>query len=61
MEEGDNGDDEVDYKNAKVEEIEVGAVELKAEGFHFVDSGKVITFSGKAKLVFFPGIGKPSS
>lgn len=35
--------------------------ELKAEGFHFVDSGKVITFSGKAKLVFFPGIGKPSS
>ncbi|GMI01234.1 hypothetical protein TrST_g7009 [Triparma strigata] len=33
MEEGDKGDDEVDYKNAKVEEIEVGAVELKAEGF----------------------------
>jgi len=35
--------------------------ELKAEGFHLVDRGKVITFAGKAKLVFFPGIGKPSS
>ena len=35
--------------------------ELKAEGFHFVGRGKVITFTGKAKLVFFPGIGKPNS
>ena len=35
--------------------------ELKAEGFHLVDRGKVITFTGKAKLIFFPGIGKPNS
>ena len=32
--------------------------DLKAEGFHLLDKGKIIVFTGKSKLVLYPGIGK---
>jgi len=32
--------------------------DLKAEGFRLVDKGKTIVFTGKSKLVIYPGAGK---
>ncbi|MEE8393295.1 MAG: LPS export ABC transporter periplasmic protein LptC [Rhodospirillales bacterium] len=32
---------------------------LTAEGFRLKDKGKTIEFTGKSKLVMFPGVGKP--
>ena len=33
--------------------------DLRGEGFHLTDKGKTILFTGKAKLVIYPGAGKP--
>ena len=33
--------------------------DLQAEGFRLIDKGKTIIFTGKSKLVLFPGIRKP--
>ncbi len=33
--------------------------DLQAEGFRLIDKGRTILFTGKAKLVIFPGAGKP--
>ncbi len=33
--------------------------DLQAEGFRLIDKGKTIIFTGKSKLVLYPGIGKP--
>lgn len=33
--------------------------DLKAEGFRLVDKGKIIKFTGKARMVIFPGMNKP--
>ena len=32
--------------------------EMQGEGFRLFDKGKTIIFTGKSKLVFFPGLGK---
>ncbi len=33
--------------------------DLQAEGFRLIDKGKTILFTGKSKLVLYPGLGKP--
>ena len=33
--------------------------DMQAEGFRLIDKGKTIIFTGKSKLVLYPGIGKP--
>ena len=32
---------------------------LKAEGFRLIDKGKIILFTGKARMIFYPGIDRP--
>ena len=34
--------------------------DLQAEGFRLIDKGRTIIFTGKSKLVLYPGIGKPT-